>query len=336
MSLKTRFKIILLLLLLIPVTVLWFWLFFPNSGEGQVVELEIYPGSSIQVIAELLVEEQLLRCPLSLRTAARLRGADREFQAGLYLVPDTLSAWELVDIFLRGSRQFCQVTLPEGLSSSAIAGILSSELEIDSSRLVELIGDSVFARELQLSSDNLEGYLFPETYRFFRRQNPRSVLKTLVKHHKQIWESLAPGIVSHSFTQHELVTLASIIQGEMLDTSEAERISSVYHNRLRENWKLQADPTVQYLLPEGPRRLLLADLKIDSPYNTYLYRGLPPGPVNNPGERALQAAVAPETTDFFFFVADGTGGHIFSRTAAEHARARQTLDNLRRQLRRRR
>jgi UPF0755 protein len=335
-NLKTRFKILALLLLLIPVAVLWYWLFFPGNGEGQVVELEIYPGSSIQVIAELLVDEQLLRCPLSLRIASRLRGADRDFQAGLYLVSDRLSAWELVDIFRRGSRQFSQVTLPEGLSGSAIAGILARELEIDSSRLVELISDSVFARELQLSSDNLEGYLFPETYRFFRRQNPRSVLETLVRHHQQIWQSLTPGIVSQSFSQHELLTLASIIQGEMIDTSEAERISSVYHNRLRDNWRLQADPTVQYLLPEGPRRLLLDDLKIDSPYNTYLYRGLPPGPVNNPGEKALQAAVAPETTEYFFFVADGTGGHIFSRTAAEHARARQTLDNLRRELRRRR
>jgi len=335
-NLKTRFKIILLLLLLTPVTVLWLWLFFPKSGEGRIVELEIYPGSSTQMIAEILLEEKLLRCPMSLRVAARLRGADREFQAGLYLVPDSLSAWELVDIFRRGSRQFCRVTLPEGLSGHAIAGILGRELEIDSSRLVELIGDSAFAHELQLESDNLEGYLFPETYRFFRRQEPRSVLETLVRHHQQIWRNLSPGNVSHSFSQHELVTMASIIQGEMLDTSEAERISSVYHNRLRENWKLQADPTVQYLLPEGPRRLLLEDLKIDSPYNTYMYPGLPPGPVNNPGEKALQAAVAPEATDYFFFVADGTGGHIFSRTAAEHARARQTLDELRRQLRRRR
>lgn len=334
MSLKTRFAIVIILLLMMPVTVLWYWLFYPINGTGQVVELEVYSGSSIKTISKVLVEEQVLRCPISLRVAARMRGADREFQAGLYQVPDTLSAWQLVDYFRRGSSQFCRVTLPEGLSGSAIAGILSRELEIDSERLVELIGDSAFARELNLESDNLEGYLFPETYRFSRHQQPRSVLKTLVEHHQQIWESLTPAVVSHSFTHHELVTLASIIQGEMIDATEAERISSVYHNRLRDNWKLQADPTVQYLLPEGPRRLLLDDLKIDSPYNTYMYRGLPPGPVNSPGERALQAAVAPETTDLFFFVADGTGGHLFSRTAAEHAQARQTLDSLRRQLRR--
>ncbi len=333
MSDKKQLLVILVaMIILLFSAVTWFWLFQPNSGKGRTVEIDITPGTTIAAIADLLVDERLLRCPVSFRLTARLRGVDRELRAGLYEVPDTLSAWTLVELFRRGSHQFRQVTLPEGLTASRITGILARELELDSTLLMELVNDSSFAAELQLGSDNLEGYLFPETYRFFRRQEPRSVLTTLVQHHQEVMARLLEQTPSPNLDRHQLVTLAAIIQGEMRDTTEAWLISSVYHNRLQAGWKLQADPTIQYLLPDGPRRLLTVDLEIDSPYNTYRYRGLPPGPVNNPGEQALAAAIRPSSSEYFFFVADGSGKHLFSRTAAEHTRARETLDRLRRRL----
>ncbi len=329
---KTLIITLLCLLVAVPVPGTLFWLHWSNGGNGTVRGVEIESGTTIQEIADRLMKQDLLRCPFSLRVASRLRGADRELRAGYYFVPDTLSPWELVQLLRVGSREFKWVTLPEGLNSREVAARLAAALEIDAGRLLELMADSSFATELGVPAPGLEGYLFPDTYRFFHRQDPASVLTTLVQQHQQVTVSLVANMAANRLTSHELVTLASIIQGEMLDTSEAWTISSVYHNRLQAGWKLQADPTVQYLLTDGPRRLLLEDLEIDSPYNTYLYHGLPPGPVNNPGAQALAAARRPAFSDYYFFVADGTGKHLFSRNAEEHARARTRLDQLRRQL----
>ena len=128
-----------------------------------------------------------------------------------------------------------------------------------------------------------------------------------------------------NFSKLEITTLASIIQGEAMDEKEMPMISSVYHNRLIKKMYLQADPTIQYIIPGENRRLYNKDLKVDSPYNTYKYKGLPPGPINNPGLAALIAATKPDKTDYLYFVADGSGKHIFSKTNSEHNRAKKHL-----------
>jgi UPF0755 protein len=125
---------------------------------------------------------------------------------------------------------------------------------------------------------------------------------------------------SIGFTMNEIVTLASIIKGETNKEDEMKTISGVYHNRLRIGMRLQADPTIQYIIPGGWKRLTFEDLKLDSPYNTYKYSGLPPGPINSPGKAAILAALYPEKNNYLYFVADGTGGHFFSKTLAEHNR----------------
>ena len=133
---------------------------------------------------------------------------------------------------------------------------------------------------------------------------------------------------------HQTITLASIIEGEAIFDDEREIISSVYHNRLRRRIKLQADPTIQYILDGPPRRLLLKDLEIESPYNTYKYYGLPPGPISNPGKKSILAAIYPAKTNYIFFVARGDGRHTFSRNAAEHQQAKQEFDKVRREINR--
>jgi len=133
-------------------------------------------------------------------------------------------------------------------------------------------------------------------------------------------DSLKRRATELGYSTHEILTLASIIKGETNGVDEMKRISGVYHNRLKRGMKLQADPTVQYLLPDGWRRLLYEDLEIDSPYNTYKYAGLPPGPINNPGKNAILAALYPENNKYFYFVADGKGGHKFGKTHREHIR----------------
>ena len=138
----------------------------------------------------------------------------------------------------------------------------------------------------------------------------------------------------YGLTQLEMVTLASIIEGEAIYDSERPLISAVYQNRLNIKMRLQADPTIQYIIDDGPRRLLKRDLKIKSPYNTYLNYGLPPGPINSPGLESLRAAVSPADADFFFFVANGEGYHTFSRTEAEHNVAKKKLQRHRRKVKR--
>ena len=139
-----------------------------------------------------------------------------------------------------------------------------------------------------------------------------------------------------SFTPHQVLTLASIIEGEALLDEERPVIASLYHNRLKRGMKLQADPTIQYIIKGPPRRLLIKDLKIDSPYNTYIYKGLPPGPINNPGEASIRATIFPADTNYLYMVAVGDGSHTFSRTLSEHNKAKEAFDKVRREVARER
>ncbi|MBC7187662.1 MAG: endolytic transglycosylase MltG, partial [Calditrichaeota bacterium] len=188
-------------------------------------------------------------------------------------------------------------------------------------------------RELGVSAPSLEGYLYPSTYQFYWGVAPEVVIRTMVKEFwRQMGDSVQACAQAMGMTLHQVVTLASIIEGEAMLAEERALISAVYHNRLRLRMPLQADPTIQYLVPGRGRRLLKKDLAIDSPYNTYLYPGLPPGPVNNPGMASIVAALHPAPVDYLYFVARGDGGHVFSRTLREHLRAKERFDQVRRQL----
>ena len=146
--------------------------------------------------------------------------------------------------------------------------------------------------------------------------------------------SLSNHVFEKGWTVHQILTLASIIEGEAMVDSERAMVSAVYYNRLKQGILLQADPTIQYIIPDGPRRLLRKDLAIDSPYNTYLHPGLPPGPVNNPGLKSILAAINPAHVDYLYLVAKGDGSHIFSRTLREHQIAKQRFDEFRRMINR--
>ena len=170
---------------------------------------------------------------------------------------------------------------------------------------------------------------------FFEGDNPNSVLSQLVSEYNTFWNTKHRNRAKEiGFTEHEVVTMASIIEGEAIYNSERPRISAVYHNRLNINMKLQADPTIQYIIPGGPRRLLNKDLRVQSPYNTYLHKGLPPGPINSPGKESLTAALYPEENDFIFFVATGDGYHTFTTNEKDHNKAKRKLQKLRREHRR--
>ncbi len=324
-------------LVLLGVTVVFlFVLFTPNSAikEGQHKKVIIERGMNVYEIADLLHREGIIRHPGRFVLGAKLLGVSDKLKAGRYeFSVEERSTQQILRLLYEGRASSIRVTIPEGVTARQIAGRLRREIGADSLRFMTLVFDTTLVKKYGINSNSLEGFLFPDTYYFFWGQNERSVIARMVDH---FFEVLPDSVVQHAqqlgFDLVQLVTLASIIQGEAMVEWEMPLISAVYHNRLRRGMLLQADPTLQYIIPDGPRRLTNRDKEIDSPYNTYRYRGLPPGPINNPGLAALIAAAYPADVPYLYFVANGDGTHTFSRTLREHINAKRRFDKIRREV----
>jgi len=313
-----------------------FVLFWPNSAmapeERKVVIVQ--PGMNVYEIGRLLADRGIIRYPGRFVLAAKILGVAKELKAGRYEIPAEKSGTvPLIQLLYEGRVAPIRVTIPEGFTARQIAQKFSRELTLDSTRFMRLVQDSAFCRQLGIPALSLEGFLFPDTYFFQWREKEENVIRRMVSHFFEVVpDSVIEAASQRGLSIVELVTLGSIIQGEAMVEEEMALISAVYHNRLKRGMLLQADPTLQYIIPDGPRRLTNADKRIDSPYNTYLYPGLPPGPINNPGLSAIRAASAPADVPYLYFVANGDGTHTFSRTLGEHLRAKKRLDQIRRQV----
>ena len=214
---------------------------------------------------------------------------------------------------------------------------MALKLDLEADEIIRLANRNTFLGRHQISSSSAEGYLFPDTYLVSEYIDPESILDILINEGRKFWTKAREyRAIALGLTKHEILTLASIIEGEAIYDDERPIISAVYHNRLKNGMRLQADPTIQYIIDDGPRRLLNRDLQIKSLYNTYLHKGLPPGPINSPGKKSLLAALYPEENDYLFFVAKGDGYHTFSKTERGHNRAKKKLQKLRRALKRNR
>jgi UPF0755 protein len=184
---------------------------------------------------------------------------------------------------------------------------------------MRLVFDRDFIQSLGIEAASLEGYLLPDTYGFSWQQDEKEIVREQVGEFRQFFvDSLVARAAVLGWSVHQVITFASIVEGEALIDNERPIIAGVYLNRLQRGMRLEADPTIQYILDDGPRRLLYADLRRDSPYNTYRYAGLPPGPINNPGRKSILAALYPSRHDYLYFVANTRGGHWFARSYAEH------------------
>ena len=306
-------------------------MYAPHTREGS-APVEIPRGASLGEIGSILAEQDVISSRYLFIIAARLTDKGRRLQSGLYLFPNPLAITNVVDILSEGSHQaYRDVTVREGLTLRQIAKTIDEQAGFPSDSILRLARDRDFIRELGLEVPSLEGYLLPETYRVRYDENARTLLRRMVRSNDDLFDEAAlrqMRILRR--TRHEIMTMASLVEGETRLPEERARVAGVYYNRLRRGMLLQADPTIQYIIPDGPRRLLYRDLSINSPYNTYMYAGLPPGPVNNPGRQAIRAALQPERHEYVYFVADGTGGHRFSRTLDEHNRAVATYRKSRR------
>ncbi len=213
------------------------------------------------------------------------------------------------------------MTIHGGSTIRYIAAKLKYDLFVDSASFVKETKDKSFIDSLGLHASTFEGYLLPDQYDLYERSSPSEIIGIFYNNFKKFMtDSLRRRAVSLGYSVHEILTLASIVEGETNKTDEMPVIASVYYNRLKKRMRLEADPTIQYLQPNGWKRLLYKDLKIKSPYNTYIYSGLPPGPINNPGKKAILATLYPADTDYLYFVANGKGGHNFSKTYSQHLR----------------
>jgi UPF0755 protein len=295
----------------------------PNTFEGAAEKtFYVSRGESFSTIVDSLVSRGIIRDRGLFVFVAKLRGGISRLQVGKYVFHSGISN---SDIFLamRSGRGGVPVTvtIPEGLTARAQARLLRRVLGIDSAKYMQLVTDESFARELGVQAPSLEGYLFPESYVFTWQQDEHEIIRKLVDQFKHFYtDSLRERERELGWTTEQVLALASIVEGESRLDDERPVIAGVNRNRLRKGMLLEADPTIQYVLEDGPRRLLYSDLKIDSPYNTYTHKGLPPGPVNNPGRASILAALYPAEHNYFFFVANGTGGHWFSTTFDEHKR----------------
>ncbi|MFC1562640.1 endolytic transglycosylase MltG [candidate division KSB1 bacterium] len=303
-------------------------------SDEQLKVVKIKKGSNFSEISRILYNDGIIDSPSGFLWISKLLGFEKKLKAGKYEIPEEISYYSLLMLLSSGKSVQEKVTIPEGLRTERVAFILSEKLGIDKERFIELVNDKEFVKSFGLDTISLEGYLLPETYNFYWLMNEEEVIATFIREFKKILaDSVMAKISESEYTLREYVILASIIEGEAKYDEERNLVSAVFHNRLKKKARLQADPTIQYIIDDGPRRLLKKDLEIDSSYNTYLYGGLPPGPICNPGGKSILAAIYPAKGDYFYFVAKGDGYHAFSKTQREHLRAKRKLDKLRIELR---
>jgi len=306
-------------------------LFWGRAGDPlqDTVTVVIEPGTPVSVVAYRLQAAGVIGNHSGLVAAARLTASQRSIQAGRFHFPGGENLLGVLRRLTSGDTVHELVTIPEGLRAPEIAGIIAREAKVDSAAFVALVADSSFIAAVlpadggQNRPASLAGYILPETYNIYYRMEAAEVLRLMVGHFLDLWErALAEPARERGLTRHEVATLASIIEREAASEGERPIISAVFHNRLRRGMRLESCATVLFALGRYKRRLWERDLQVESPYNTYLHRGLPPGPIANAGEASLRAAVDPAETDYLYFVARGDGTHIFSRTFAEHVRAK--------------
>lgn len=279
-------------------------------------------GASAYKVARILKDRQLIINEDLFVTAVRLRFSTRSIRPGKFQLLNVRQMGDLIEQLLNPRLRPIIVTVPEGRTRTEVAHFFEPKYSINVAHFTALTEDTTFIRQLGLDVLTLEGYLFPDTYLLENGETEETIITRMVTAARR---SLDHEIIRQGeemgLTSHEIVTMASIIEGEVMYDSERALISAVYHNRLRIGMRLQADPTVQYVIPDGPRRLYYRDYEFPSAYNTYLHKGLPPGPVNSPGRASMAAAVNPLDVDYLYFVADGGGHHVFTRTLKEHNRA---------------
>jgi UPF0755 protein len=295
--------------------------------SDKTARVNLPQGASFGAVTDSLKAHSVIESPFWFKLLAKVRRVERSVHAGMYEFPAGTTPWKALTMLAHGQKAALRFTVPEGLTILDVAGLASERLGIPEDSFIKAARDSAAASALLgMRVPSFEGFLRPETYIVPAETRARELVRIMADGFNAEWQ---PGwsarLDTLKMSRLALVTLASIVEGEARADEERETIAGVYHNRLRIGMPLQADPTVQYaiFLKRGRRkaRLFNKDYEVESPYNTYLNRGLPPGPVNSPSRRSLEAALYPANVRYLYFVARPDGRHVFSRTYGEHLRA---------------
>jgi UPF0755 protein len=290
-----------------------------GRGGGRPVRVVVPRGASFRAVTDSLAARRLVRSTRLFRLYASLSGRDRAIKPGTYELNPGASYAEITDALVGGKGLVHVVTIPEGFEIRQIAAALARTLEVPPESVAAAVRDSALRRRLDVPTPTVEGYLFPATYTFPAGTTAREAVAAMVDRFEAAWRpEWDARLQALAMRRHDAVTLASIVEREARRPEERPVIAAVYLNRLRRGMLLQADPTVQYARGQHVERVLYKDLEIDSPYNTYRNRGLPPGPIGSPGAASLAAALTPAAVPYLYFVAHPDGHHEFRTTYAEH------------------
>lgn len=297
--------------------------FFNNNDlvSNEPITIHIKKGMNFSQVADTLKKYKLINSKTAFIATGKILGAERKIKSGYHFLKYGLSNYDYLNALITGKNLInIRVTIPEGLTLKEIALLFEQTFDFKADDFLKVAIDQTLLKGFEVDHNSFEGYLMPDTYEFSELDNPELVLVTLATEFKKFYdEKIKPFEKQIGLTKNQIVTLASIIEGETNFVDEMPRIAGVYLNRLKRGMKLQADPTVAYSRGDRPNRITYKDLQNASPYNTYQIYGLPPGPINCPGRDALIAAVNPEKHNFLYFVASGDGkSHIFARTYSEH------------------
>jgi UPF0755 protein len=317
-----RLLLFLLILLILAAGYLFVALFHPYQGfPDEGVYVDIPHGASQRAIARLLAENGVVRSRIAFEALCRSRKR-RTLEAGEYFFDHPATSFEVFDVLANGRVYVKELAVPEGFTMFDIADLAANEGFLARDEFLAAAHDPSPVLDLAPGAPSLEGFLFPATYEFPRHVTGKEMTTAMVKRFRQVWVTLPPMDASAARrTVQDVVTLASLVERETPRPEERPHIAGVFANRVRIGQPLQCDPTVVYALTLARKytgKLEGGDLRFPSPYNTYHNRGLPPGPIANPGEASLRAALDPPPTDDLYFVANTEGGHFFSKTLREH------------------
>lgn len=304
-----------------------------RPGPDRAVTVDVPAGAPTRAVLNELNRCGLLPSTLTARIYLLAAGHGRQVRYGRYRITPRSRPQQVLDRLLAGKVEMVSVTVVEGSTLADIADKLPAEGLGTHDDWLRLAGRVAWIRRLAPDAPTLEGFLFPDTYRFAEGTSAKVAAYSMVRRFLEVWGEETANTPPAWGTPLQVVTLASMVEAETAVPEERARIAGVFLNRIRRGMLLQCDPTVVYALRRRglwKGRLLRNELQVDDPYNTYRYPGLPPGPIDNPGRDALHAALNPDTTPYLYFVARPDGGHVFSRTLREHNRAIARLRRSRR------
>ena len=324
---------VLLIAVLLVVGGVWYYshLFGPVTMDNQ-IEVTIPEATGSAEIGAILKEKGVIRSALAFKLQVKKEGVGSQLQAGTYYFKGTYRLGKVIDALVSGpALSGVKVTIPEGYNQKQIIALLVDKgLATEAGFLAAAANDDFGYDYLPAAGDSLrlEGFLYPDTYYIEKGTSAHDIIAQMLKQfNAQYSEKWQARVTEMGLTPLQWVTMASIIEKEAAVESDRPIISSVFYNRLNQNMLLQSCATVQYALGETKSVLSDEDVQIDSPYNTYIHNGLPPGPIASPGHASLEAALYPSETDYLYFVAKPNGEHIFTKTYEEHLAAKAAIEN---------